>query len=775
MGTVPSIDTAKPIAGNPVYRAPGRGQSAATNPANARSIGAPGYRLVHWIGTSGTATVYAATELSSGRQAAVKVFHPLSAAGLAQLEQRLRENARLSHPNIVPIREIGRTADGRLFYSMPLLSDFERARHALRSRPLRIAALLRELLDGLGYAHQCGAVHAYIKPANVLFDEHGRALLADFGIARCIAELNLLHVDAAGYLSPEQAQGEVPSPRSDIYGIGLLAYELLTGTLPAEGRNNALAPVAAQAGQTVPRLPPRAIAWQVWIDRALAAAPERRFQTTDEMALALGGIDGNHGGSHAVAFTRDKGVPKRIVSALAFIAAIVALAVWAFWGNGEAPAPAVEGNTVSAPETVETPAPPMVASQVPPAPPSTVSPLAARVRELVAAADVQRAQGHLFSPPPHNAASQYLAALALDPGNLAATAGIDAMLTTLRGQLKNAWRRGRSVHETVTLLKQGDTLARYADVPGVRTWVSYRRHLADQVGEDLMRAERAHDTQKIAALQPLAKALPVIFPVGLHPAKAERVATSTSVATPTPVAATPAAGQHMRDPGGPLLVYVPASGHAPAFAIARVEVTRADYARFVRATHQPAAECRAAHNPFSRFRGLSWRAPGFAQGGDYPVVCVSWNDAAAYAAWLSKTTGEPYRLPSSGQWFRTAHGMPKGDPCQLGNIDDVSRHNRFDDDRWSCNDRAAYTAPVGHYAPSGVGAYDMYGNVSEWLAGGSPGSRLFRGLSWRDGSHQTPFGGPGTADSDVGYTSVGFRVVRVIDSAHPAPPAVSGH
>ena len=218
----------------------------------------------------------------------------------------------------------------------------------------------------------------------------------------------------------------------------------------------------------------------------------------------------------------------------------------------------------------------------------------------------------------------------------------------------------------------------------------------------------------------------------------------------------------MRDPGGPRLVYVPASGNAPAFAIARVEVTRADYAVFAHATHRPASRCRVAHNPFSRLRHLSWQAPGFAQGDDHPVVCVSWDDAAAYVAWLSKTTSETYRLPSSQQWLRAAQGEPKGNPCKLGNVDDASRRDRLDVDRLPCNDGAAQTAPVGRYAASGVGAYDMYGNVREWLAGGSPGSRLFRGLSWRDGSRQTPLGREGTADSDVGYTNVGFRVVRVL-------------
>jgi formylglycine-generating enzyme required for sulfatase activity len=274
-------------------------------------------------------------------------------------------------------------------------------------------------------------------------------------------------------------------------------------------------------------------------------------------------------------------------------------------------------------------------------------------------------------------------------------------------------------------------------------------------------AAHDHDADRLGGLKPLADTLPASYPAGFDPAAAEREA------------ATPAAGTLLRDPNGPVLVYVSAADNAPAFAIQRVEVTRADYAAFAQATQRAASKCLEAYNPFSRMQHLTWQKPGFAQGGDHPAVCVSWDDAAAYAAWLSKTTGQQYRLPSGAEWLRAAQGVPKESPCQLGNVDDVSRKSAMDNDKLSCSDGAEYTAAVGHYAPSGVGAYDMYGNVSEWTAGGSAGSRIFRGLSWRDGSHQTPLARQGTADSNVGYTNVGFRVVRVIDAAHAAPPRVA--
>ena len=381
---------------------------------------------------------------------------------------------------------------------------------------------------------------------------------------------------------------------------------------------------------------------------------------------------------------------------------------------------------------------------------------------MIQQGDRLRVGGHLFSPRGNNAAEQYLAALILDPGNQAAVAGVDAMLGTLRHRLDDAWRNGQ-VAQTGVLLKQCDMLAKHAGPMARRDWHADRTDLARHVGAAMVAAAGKRDASRLAALKPLAEALPATYPTGFDLAAAERRA------------ATPSAGARVRDRGGPVLVYVPSAGGAPAFAIERVEVTRSDYAAFAQATRRPASSCLEAYNPFSRLSHLSWKNPGFAQDDSHPVVCVSWNDAAAYVAWLSNATGETYRLPSSSEWLRAAQGVPKGNPCQLGNVDDVSRQSAMDNDRLSCDDGAAQTAPVGHYAPSGVGAYDMYGNVSEWLAGGSNGTRDFRGLSWRDGSRQTPLGRKGTAHGDVGYTNVGFRIVRVVDAAHPAPPAASGN
>ena len=737
----------------------------------ATPVGAPGYRLIRWIAASGAASLYMASDLSSGRPAAIKIFHRVDGRTLQRLERRLQANAELSHPAIVPVHLIGRTTDGRLFHSMPLLMSFEQARHDLLGRPLRIAALLRGLLEGLAHAHRSGTIHGGIKSSNVLFDKQGYAQLADFGIACCMAEPP---PDRGRYLSPEQADEKPPDPRSDLYSVGMLAYELLAGASSIQ-KNQATPPLGVRAGRAVPRLPPRAAAWQSWLDRALAPSPELRFQTAEEMAGALKDVISSRSlGSDEPAAEIDapRRTPKWLPYALALVPAIVMAIGWAI--SGHQSAPVIAATTPPAAASANDPVLPASAVQTASALPAvsdSASLLAGRVQGLIATADALRASGHLFAPPFRNAASHYLAALAFDPGNPEAMAGVEAMLATLRNQLDASWRNASDTTEATGMLQQGDELAEHARAPARQAWHWYHARLARQVGEAVVRAARAHDAQKVSALEPLAKALPAKFPDGFDFAEAQQMA-STQLASEAD-ARTPAKQDRLRDPHGPQLVYVPATNGAPAFAIARDDVTRADYAAFVRATHRPAAKCLEAHNPFSRLRHLSWRSPGFAQDGDHPVVCVSWDDAAAYAAWLSKKTGQHYRLASSSQWLRAARGMPKGSPCKLGNVDDVNRQSRFDSDRWSCDDGAAETAPVGRYAASAVGAYGMYGNVSEWVAGGSPGSRPFRGVSWRDGSHESALGSHGTADSDVGYNSVGFRVMRVIDPVHPAPLVAS--
>jgi serine/threonine-protein kinase PpkA len=748
----------------------------------------PGHRLVRPLGRGGMATVYLAIQASLSRPVAVKILQAPTDEAITRFEQEARTIARLQHPHIIAIYEVGRTSDGQLYYTMPYLPNGDLSKLDLRESPARIAAVIRALASALGHAHQHGIVHRDVKPENVLFDQYRRALLTDFGIARASDNLRVTRQGAtmgsSGYMSPEQARGLDIDGRSDLYSLGVVAYELLTGDLPFHG-TDALSTAIAHIEQPVPRLPPLKRAWQSFLDKALAKAPAERFQNAQEMIDALDAISGRSKSSvsapaagvfeqlreNANASTLLRyGVPASVVVVLGLVAAL--------WWHGR-PAPKLRiseppAQQIAAARRTDTaPAPARSIAAVSPVPPSSApvsaasaiqaensaAVVAARITVLLAHANALFAQNKLISPKNDNAADVYLAVLALQPDNLAAHAGVDRVLARVQKDVDSAWKR-RDADRVRTLVKRADALATSSDPDAQRTWHDARAQLASDVGNAAADAVHAHKQDRINDLRELAEALPATYPPGFDPKLLD------APPPPPPLHA----GSLLRDDGGPQLVYVPpAGGNAPAFAIGRTEVTRAEYEQFVHATGRAPAHCVEPNNPFSGMHGWKWSNPGFAQNGDHPVVCVSWNDANAYAAWLSHRTGQEYRLPDDSEWLRAAAGGSDGTPCARGNVDDVSRKSAFDNDRLKCNDGAAETAPVGRYAPSSAGAYDMYGNVSVWLAGGSAKDRAFRGLSWRDGSQQSALKRRGTAASDVGYTNVGFRVVRVIDEAHPAP------
>ncbi|MDX2223621.1 MAG: formylglycine-generating enzyme family protein [Rhodospirillaceae bacterium] len=171
---------------------------------------------------------------------------------------------------------------------------------------------------------------------------------------------------------------------------------------------------------------------------------------------------------------------------------------------------------------------------------------------------------------------------------------------------------------------------------------------------------------------------------------------------------------------------------ANGFAMARYEITRAQFAAFVEATGRTIAPgCTVlARDRFEPHADKSWRAPGFAQGDDHPVVCVGWDDAQAYAAWLAQTSGAAYRLPSEAEWEYAARagtqtarfwGDGRETACAFANVADrdlMAALAREPDEaqRFPCRDGHVYTAPVGRFGANAFGLSDMLGNVLEWTA-----------------------------------------------------------
>lgn len=261
------------------------------------------YELQHELAPGGMARLFLAVERSLDRKVVVKLLPPelASEVSIARFQREIGLTAHLQHPHILPILSAGANA-GLLYYITPYV-DGESLRHRMsrESRlPVRDALrLLREIADALAYAHARGVIHRDVKPENILLQgEH--ALLADFGVARAIDSATVdqrltgtgMGIGTPQYMAPEQllSGSTEPDARADIYSLGVVAYEVLSGTPPFAGRTPQEGMVAHLTGdvpevaQLRPDVPPSA---STAIGRALAFAPEERLESAADFRDAL--------------------------------------------------------------------------------------------------------------------------------------------------------------------------------------------------------------------------------------------------------------------------------------------------------------------------------------------------------------------------------------------------------------------------------------------------------------------------------------------------------
>jgi eukaryotic-like serine/threonine-protein kinase len=302
------------------------------------------YEVQSRIGTGGMADVYLARDQLLGRQVAVKVLHHRFAEDQEFVERFRREAssaAGLSHPNVVAIFDRGEW-DGTYYIAMEYLSGRSLKAAVREEGPLPAAQaidIVIQILQAARFAHRRGVIHRDLKPHNVILDEEGRAKVTDFGIARAGASDMTLTgsiMGTAQYLSPEQAQGQAVSAASDIYAVGIVLYELLTGTVPFDGETavtialkqvsaaptapsaavRSAAPAAAAGAPALAPIPPELDAIVL---RALAKDPAERFADAQAFIAALedvrGKLPGDGGRSPAPA-TGNGPVPHPTATAL---------------------------------------------------------------------------------------------------------------------------------------------------------------------------------------------------------------------------------------------------------------------------------------------------------------------------------------------------------------------------------------------------------------------------------------------------------------------------
>ena len=305
------------------------------------------YRVEKALGAGGFAVVYLVRDLNLKRKLAVKVLSPDLITSKTVMERFRREAetvAQLSHPHIVPLHFIGQKED-LLYLAMECIDGGSLADRIEKEGRLpvdEVARILREVAGALDHAHRRGVVHRDIKPHNVLIEaESGRVLVTDFGIARTAESSSLtasgMMVGTPAYLSPEQVTGAAADHRADLYALGVMGYEMLTGQPPFTGPTPTAVMMKRLSSTPTPvekirNDVPQAV--RDVIDGCLVQNPDERFQSGAEIVRALGGqtpASGSHPTAEMLRRRRKRSrVPLIALAAVLVLAAAGVAAKFAF-------------------------------------------------------------------------------------------------------------------------------------------------------------------------------------------------------------------------------------------------------------------------------------------------------------------------------------------------------------------------------------------------------------------------------------------------------------
>jgi eukaryotic-like serine/threonine-protein kinase len=329
------------------------------------------YRITGRIGSGGMADVYCAEDAHLGREVAIKILHRRFSRDLEFVERFKREAsaaAGLQHPNVVNVFDRGEH-DGTYYIAMENLHGRTLKDVVREDAPLpqeRVIDMGIQVLEAAGFAHERGIVHRDLKPHNAIVADDDSLKVTDFGIARAgaseMTETGSI-MGTAQYISPEQAQGQRVGPASDIYSVGVMLYEMLTGHVPFEG-DSAVAIALKHVSEAPPAIssvrPDIHPALEAAVIRALVKEPERRYGSAAEFVAALGSAraalgSGENGQDTAnfappiPIFAEDEPEPEGRrrwpwIASAALLLALAGLGAWLLWGAG--------GDTVEVPNVV---------------------------------------------------------------------------------------------------------------------------------------------------------------------------------------------------------------------------------------------------------------------------------------------------------------------------------------------------------------------------------------------------------------------------------------
>ncbi|NJN45462.1 MAG: serine/threonine protein kinase [Candidatus Competibacteraceae bacterium] len=255
----------------------------------------PGYSIEGELGRGGMATVYLAMQESLERRVALKVINPALVTDENFTKRFIREGriiAQLMDPRIVTIFDVGNHSDIYFYLAMEYLPGGNLAERMKTGLPVaETLRIIKSVASALGHAHKQGIIHRDIKPQNIMFREQGDPVLTDFGIAKAVGSATVMTQSGVSlgtprYMSPEQVRGKLVDARSDLYSLGVLFYEMLTGQLPFSA-DDSFALAFKHVTESIPDLPPKLVAFQPVLNCLLAKDPQERYPSSEQYILAL--------------------------------------------------------------------------------------------------------------------------------------------------------------------------------------------------------------------------------------------------------------------------------------------------------------------------------------------------------------------------------------------------------------------------------------------------------------------------------------------------------
>lgn len=730
----------------------------------------PGYRVIRKINQGGMSTVYLAIQISVGRVVALKVMNPQLNSDPAFSERFQREATivgQLSHPNIVAIYDIGRHEDLNYIAMdyLPNGSVHDKMSTGLSGE--EVLRITREIASALDHAHEKGYIHRDIKPENILFRADNSAVLSDFGVARGLAaNSRMTHVGTVvgtpHYMSPEQTKGNSVDGRSDLYSLGIVFYEMLTGTLPYQG-DEAVTIALKHISAPIPKLPMQYLAYQKILEKLLAKDPEQRFQRGRDLIAAIEDLEKNYRAPSTTAthpadltvinlasalvsatynavrwrwnkiralrwspkrgfysrpstkiteiFFNEQHTPALTVRAeietqihkaysqknAAFaklgIAASIVVLGWCGFSIWYAKTTNVTANTSVVGKLALATANFFI--ELPKATPSNPA--------LVAATESSSSQSSSASTV--NAITQDTTtstAATLATTSEATLAPIDMATTGSTSSDATITGDASSSAPLVTYALTVKTSPAQARVRILNIPDRYQPGIQLPAGRyHIEVSQTGYDTQRTwidIIDQDLTPAFSLTESIAPGDEISSQVITSIKSDGPEMISI-PTGNFFMGNKDDPLTMPVHKVTISKPFAMSKYEITFDDYDMFAQATNRPLP----SDNRWGR--------------GNRPVINVSFEDARAYARWLSETTGKKYRLPTESEWEYVARAETNSLFWWGNDVKDASGRANC---RRGCNSKfsglfGAKTAPVGSYPANGFGIYDTAGNVAEWV------------------------------------------------------------